>query len=319
MADTFDPQDIQRALDTLTQAYESDPGFVSVGFTADNMIVLRFLDAARGTRNVPSSFQMSIGAEGQTVRIEVRTESGPEIAPAIGDVEKDPPYRLAPGAVAGEMGGDQCRNANSMTSYGTIAFYAGNAIFAQQGGCNLRCETSPVMISNNHVIARSDAGKPGEVIWTPFRADTAKLHCVVPLRCNADLAFAKVTTWSGISSCRVRSIGSIFPEIRKPILGEGIRKHGARSGFTAGIVDRQENIRVGNRIYYGVYRTSRGFGCPGDSGSLVVRDDSRILGLYSWGEVIDCADDPRGWFWPLPDKLPTVQGPAGTAELTLTV
>lgn len=302
MAQRFTREEVQAALDSITDQLKTDADLIAVEFEANETITLRYRRAI--PRDLPASISMRASADGRDHAIAINARVGPEITHALGDPRLHPPMLAEEEALEGGMGGDRCQNVNS-NGYGTVSFYAGSAVYKQQGSCNVNMRTSPVLISNNHVIARSDAGQLGEEIMASGVGVIATLDAVLPLRCNGDLAFAKVSDWSRVQPCRVRGIGGILAQVRKPVLGEDIRKYGARTGLTGGIVEAQGNINVTNGHWYrGVYRTSRGFGCPGDSGSLVVSNDRRILGLYSWGEQKPCEDDPAGWFWPLPAETP---------------
>jgi hypothetical protein len=306
MANEFSAEDVQSAIDQLTDQLVHDADLLAVEFTMEGEIQLRY--RAGVPKGLPSFAEIVLSPEGDRARVAVAAYSGPEIVPAIGDVDRHPPLTRSP-TLDVAMGGDQCRNANAMNFYGTISFFAGTAVYTQHGKCNVNMRTSPVLISNNHVLARSDAAQLGEGIWTPSVGTVAKLDAFLPIDCNGDLAFAQVTQWGSVRSCHVQSIGGVIADVQVPKLGEDIRKHGARTGYTGGIVGTQGNINVQGRWYRGVWGVSRGFACPGDSGSLVVRNDARMLGLHSWGENIPCEDDPRGWFWPLPAELPGTTPP----------
>lgn len=296
---TLDEDSIQRVLDEISDLHEQDLNFISVQFTADQQVIVRYADHKRSKIVLPASVTVSADNGSKQVKVPVSRVSGPRIEPAFG-TEEDPPISVE--GLDGEMGGDQCRNANT-NAWGTISFYVrGGIILETTGRCNMRCETKPALVSNNHVIARSDAARQGEVIWTPFRADTARLHCFVPLSCegNADIAAAKVHDMNGITIWTIRQIGYL-KGVRRPGIGESIQKFGARTGYTRGSVTGKLNIRVDGRLYRGVFSTSGGFGCPGDSGSSVVSMGNDVLGLYSWGDVVPCDRSPAGYFFTLVD------------------
>src|SRR5215218_5852042 len=87
----------------------------------------------------------------------------------------------------------------------------------------------------------------------------------------------------------------------QPVMGEQIMKTGARTGTTSGKITGIEhiNVDVGGQVrtFNFAYRTSGGFGCPGDSGSAVVGNDLYLLGFFSWGESIPCSQNPVAYFW----------------------
>ncbi|TWC12500.1 MULTISPECIES: hypothetical protein [unclassified Pseudomonas] len=302
MTQRFTSEEIQAALDTITDQLKLDGNLIAVEFEANETITVRYRRDI--PKDLPAAISLRSNAEGCEHSIAINARISPDITHALGDPTLHPPKPGADEAVEGAMGGDKCWNVNSK-GYGTVSFYAGSAVYMQQGSCNVNMRTSPVLISNNHVIARSDAGKLGEEIQVEGAGMIAQLDAFLPLRCNGDLAFAQVKDWSRVRSCQVRRIGGVVTKVRRPVLGEDIRKYGARTHLTGGIVEAQANINLDNGHWFrGVYRTSRGFGCPGDSGSVVVANDRRILGLYSWGERIPCEDDPAGWFWPFPVETP---------------
>lgn len=295
----FDDDSIQNALDKITASNIGNENFICVEFIAeDPKILVRYCDEASISSKLPSTIQILTIDKTNSIQVSVLAITGPKIISHLGDLRIHPPYVQTSAELAGEMGGDQCRNANSMNYYGTIAFYLKSAEFQMSGRCNGRCVTTNALVSNNHVIARNDAGKPGEVIWTPLRNDTARLQCVIPLTCyaNVDLAFAQVNDMTGIPTATIRIIGKISG-FRRPNIGEAIKKYGARTGYTTGSVTGKTNIQVGGIIYRGVFSTTGGFGCPGDSGSAVVSSDNNAVGMYSWGDDIPCENNPTGYFY----------------------
>lgn len=291
--------EIQKALDEITNSHLGNNGFVLVEFTSDGTFVVRYTDIKYLLQGVSNEIEIFSSHERKAIKFTITHEVGPEIIPVFGNIKAHPPYASVE-ALIGEMGGDQCRNANRMDYYGTITFYAGSIQIETTGGnCSIRqCGAAPALMSNNHVIGRSDAAQRGEVIWTPFRADAAKLECLIPFSCRSstDVAIAKVGDISGISKWTVRTIGALRG-VRRPNIGEIIKKHGARTGYTTGTVTGQTNIKVGSYIYNRVFSTSGGFSCPGDSGAAVVASNNDVVGVLSWGDSAPCESNPRGYFW----------------------
>jgi len=294
----YDTETIQALLDQVTLEYIDNPAFISVEFTQEERIVVRFSRLDSLPKDARTNIVCSPVEGRPEATIEIAYEEGPEIVESLGEVDRDPPNEEFL-ATAGEMGGDQCRNANNMNYYGTISFYASSVSYDTSGLCNSNCSAAPALFSNNHVIARSDQASIGEVIWTPFNPDVARLSCFIPFRCNSstDMALARVNDLTGISRFTVRTIGKMTG-IRRPGIGEGIQKHGARTGYTTGTVSGQTNIKVGKYWFRRVFSTSGGFGCSGDSGSSVVGNDKNLLGIFSWGDDLPCSQNPRGYFWP---------------------
>jgi len=291
----FSYNEIQKALNSIAQMHLSDDNFVSTEFTDKEEFIVSYLNISRKNQLLPA--EISILNENRIEKvIRINSVEGPKIVPLIGDVEKDLPF-IKEAPLAGEMGGDQCRNANDMGHYGTISFYAGGLQIDVSGRiCNYHCGSNSVLVSNNHVIARSDSGGIGEVIWTPFRANVAQLACVLPLRCEADLAIARFSDPSGIQLWTIRTIGRLN-NVRNPTIGEGIKKHGARTGYTTGTIISQAVVNTGSHVYHNAFKTSGGFSCPGDSGSSIVANNNDLLGILSWGDNIPCEQNPAGYFW----------------------
>lgn len=173
------------------------------------------------------------------------------------------------------------------------------------------------VLSNNHVIADSNAAPVSTKIVQPGRLDggnvrsdrIATLQRFVPLRfgtaINAvDAAFAELdghgrgddmlsvhaTTWP---PCVVLSLRTGSPTIAVP--GMTVHKSGRTTGFTCGRVNA---VNVNNyKVGYGPLGAARfdgqiaieamnppvPFSYPGDSGSIVVDDQGRPIGLLFAG------------------------------------
>jgi hypothetical protein len=291
----FSYTEIQKALNKIAQMHSNDDNFVSVEFTDKEEIKVRYLNISKKSLLVPLNISL-LNENGEERIINISSEEGPNILPIIGDVEKDLPF-ISEAPLAGEMGGDQCRNANDMGHYGTISFYAGGLQIDVSGRiCNYHCGANSVLVSCNHVIARSDAGGIGEVVWTPFRANVANLACILPLGCEADLALAKFSDPSNIQLWTIRTIGRLN-NVRNPVIGEAIKKYGARTGYTTGTIISQAVVNTGSHVYHNAFKTSGGFSCPGDSGSSIVASNNDLLGVLSWGDNIPCEQNPAGYFW----------------------
>jgi hypothetical protein len=300
----FNHDELQAVLDLATEKYENLGELISVEFNSDNQILVRFKENSIKLKELESNQKFTLKLNNEDFEFNVSLSTGPEINEAFGDIKLHPPIQAIDTQNVNTMGGDQVRNSRDMNKYGTISFYAGSIQWESRGTCSINCTVKPALVSNNHVIALSDVGQVGDTIWTPYRADVAILDCIVPLRCttNSDIAFARVTNRTGIKTCQIRQIGSFPFEFRRPVIGERIHKYGARTGYTTGTITGIANIRVGNRQLRGVYVTSNGFSCPGDSGSTVVamNDTNHPLGLLSWGESIPCEQNPKGYFFAFP-------------------
>lgn len=300
----FNYDELQKILDSATSNFENLGELISVELNSDEQILIRFKENSINLADIELNQTLTLKLNNESFKFNIKFSTGPEINDSIGDLKLHPPIQPYDAQNVNTMGGDQVRNTRDMNKYGTVSFYAGSIQWETRGTCTINCTVRPALVSNNHVIALSDAGQVGDIIWTPYRADVAILDCIVPLRCtsNSDIAFARVTNRTGIKTCQIRQIGSFPFEFRRPVIGERIHKYGARTGYTTGTITGIANIRVGNRQIRGVYVTSNGFSCPGDSGSTVVamNDTSHPLGLLSWGDSIPCEQNPKGYFFAFP-------------------
>lgn len=300
----FNHDELQKILDSASSNFENLGELISVELDSDEQILIRFKENSINLVDIELNQTLTLIINNKSFKFNVNVSTGPEIKDSIGDIKLHPPIQPYDAQNVNTMGGDQVRSTRDINKYGTISFYAGSIQWETRGTCTINCTVRPALVSNNHVIALSDAGQVGDIIWTPFRADIAILDCIVPLRCtsNSDIAFARVTNRTGIKTCQIRQIGSFPFEFRRPVIGERIHKYGARTGYTTGTITGIANIRVGNRQIRGVYVTSNGFSCPGDSGSTVVamNDTNHPLGLLSWGDSIPCEQNPKGYFFAFP-------------------
>lgn len=290
--------DIQETLDKVTSELEKDSNFISVFFTEEDKFVIQSLNG-KVAFDVPPYLEVYNRIDNTIEKFPIEVQQGEEIVFHIGDVNIHPPLKIDDKS-NGQYGGDQCRNQNSMNYYGTISFFAGSVSVETEGNCFKKCTVKPGMVSNNHVIGRDGVGKPGEKIWTVFNPHVADLKCVVPYKCNTSIDYASATVNdTSVKNWEIRDIGKIN-KIVVPKRGQSIKKYGARSGFTTGKITGLGNIKVGKYMFYKIFSTSKGFGCPGDSGSSVLSDKNDLLGIYSWGEKgKDCPQQPVGYFWPM--------------------
>lgn len=291
----FDTVELQNFLVEVFKVYEDDSTFIGV-LNENNNVEIRFrslnkIDTARFTNK-------KLEINGVLIELDVNYTEGADIIPLLGHPEKDPFIQQAPGQLT-FTGGDICQNIAAGGFYGTISFFVLGEISVEVRGPygNKKCVTQKALVSNNHVIGRSDAGQAGEEILTINGFEIAKLSCTIPfkLQGNVDISTAVITDESKIQNWHVKEIGKLTT-LRRPTK-ESIRKYGARTGLTSGTVIGTANIVVAGYKYYNVFITSGGFNCPGDSGSAVVGSDNAVLGLVTWGDNIDCSQNPKGYFF----------------------
>jgi hypothetical protein len=154
-----------------------------------------------------------------------------------------------------------------------------------------------LILSNNHVLARSDAASPGEVISQPGLVDNlcqtpppvATLTAFPSLGSNVDAAIAELTSNSPMATDgSINGIGTISSNPKKPAIGLGVQKSGRTTGTTSGTVQSfNTNVKVQYQARCGqgkkftvsytnqVVVTPGSFSAGGDSGSLILTSDSK--------------------------------------------
>ncbi|HWQ55391.1 MAG TPA: hypothetical protein VN442_17020 [Bryobacteraceae bacterium] len=149
------------------------------------------------------------------------------------------------------------------------------------------------VLSNNHVLARSDQAKPGEIISQPGMIDngcragtTVAYFTVAPkLGSNVDAAVARLE--GGTMNATIEDIGQVSTAPANPSIGLLVAKSGRTTGFTTGNigsintrvkVQYQRGCGIGKKftVTYSdqIVINSSTFSAGGDSGSLIVTDDS---------------------------------------------
>jgi hypothetical protein len=179
------------------------------------------------------------------------------------------------------------------------------------------------VLSNNHVIGRSNAARPGESIIQPgFQSVQCNKQLTGPVARfsrrirlvfgetgsnDADAAIARVRP--GAVSERIDNIGPISDEPSEPIVGLAVQKMGATSCLTQGIVSAVAiDVRVmgynqpGRPPRVAMFRNQILVTAPsggpisaeGDSGSLIVTTDAcpRPVGLLFAGGTLGTLASP---------------------------
>jgi hypothetical protein len=185
------------------------------------------------------------------------------------------------------------------------------------------------ILSNNHVLAKTNSGFIGEVIIQPGLIDqnpgcfkdhhdaVANLSDFAPIsfRRNTvnrvDAAIAEAQTGRVDPSGFILNIGEVSNSIAAPFLGMPVRKNGRTSGLTTGTItaiDVTVDIQYGRQCGINTFpRTARftgqimigpgDFSGSGDSGSLIVEDCSpfpRPVGLLFAGSDTNTLANPIG-------------------------
>jgi hypothetical protein len=155
--------------------------------------------------------------------------------------------------------------------------------------------TTQYILSNNHVLARGDKAVAGEDISQPGLIDNscrvppivADFTAAPPLGSNVDAAIAELRSGTMDSTGFIEDVGVPSSTIRAATVGLGVAKSGRTTGFTTGTigsintsvnVQYQEDCAIGRKFtvsYTGqVVINSSSFSAGGDSGSLIVTNDS---------------------------------------------
>ena len=179
------------------------------------------------------------------------------------------------------------------TSGGNVADHTTTYCCSGTLGALVAKNGTQYILSNNHVLARSDQAAPGEDISQPGMVDsncsTASSNAVadfsnaVKLGGNVDAAIAQVRPGQVTPSGEILTVGIPSSTIATPAVGMGIAKAGRTTGFTcASIAATNTSVTVqyetqcnGGSTFNISYTnqvlvSSRSFSAGGDSGSLIV-------------------------------------------------
>lgn len=158
----------------------------------------------------------------------------------------------------------------------------------------------PLLLSNFHVMAVDSGWNVGDTMAQPSRVDTGSCPgSVVGTLLRAQLTSsvdAAVSTLQGRGhSCEIVGIGTVTGQA-SAALNVAVRKRGRTTGLSYGTVDSVSlsvSIDYGDGIGTRILTNQIGidpdttrnalFGDHGDSGSVVVDDSRRVLGLYFAG------------------------------------
>lgn len=203
--------------------------------------------------------------------------------------------------------------ANHQTTNNNYGVSAGNAndisrAFCCGGtaGALLQAQSGPLLVlSNNHVFARTDAGAVGESIIQPglidvgCRASNARvigsLSAYPKLGTNVDAATAVLKSGTMNTSGYIEDVGQVAGTAA-PIVGAAVAKSGRTTGLTTGAIEAinasvsvqyQKGCGSGKKFtvsYKNQIVTSPGVIAAGDSGSLLVDMSCKAMGLLFAGD-----------------------------------
>lgn len=156
--------------------------------------------------------------------------------------------------------------------------------------------TNQYILSNNHVLARSDQASAGEDVSQPGLIDSncaistvvADFTGAAPLGSNVDAAVAQLRPGQMDSSGFIEDIGVPGSSIVSPSVGLSVAKSGRTTGFTTGMISSintsvsvqyQAGCGQGKKFVVSytnqVVINSSTFSAGGDSGSLIVSNNSQ--------------------------------------------
>jgi hypothetical protein len=151
------------------------------------------------------------------------------------------------------------------------------------------------ILSNNHVLNRSDQGSAGDDISQPGLIDNncqvprivGDLSAAPPLGSNVDAAVALLRPGTMDSTGFIEDIGIPSSEIATATVGMSVAKSGRTTGFTTGnVTSTNTSVSVqyqrgcgGGKKFIVSYTNQvviggAGFSAGGDSGSLIVRNNT---------------------------------------------
>jgi hypothetical protein len=162
-------------------------------------------------------------------------------------------------------------------------------------GSLLKAGLNNYILSNNHVLARTDQAAVGEDISQPGLIDNgcrpprivADFTTAVPLGQNVDAAIAELRSDTMNTNGAIEDIGQINPTVKAPTVGLAVAKSGRTTGFTTGSISSintsvsvqyQKNCGSGKKFTVAytnqVVISSSSFSAGGDSGSLIVSNNN---------------------------------------------
>jgi hypothetical protein len=228
---------------------------------------------------------------------------------AVGILAMNMAPALAIGALDCSQRGPQARPISLGVSGGNINSLISSECFGGTLGSMVQNRQSKQFIlSNNHVLADINKAKPGQPIVQPGLADVscaqdpstevATFTRAIPILFGGtpngvDAGIAAVKP--GDVNSTILNIGGIASSVAEPTVGMSVQKMGRTTCYTTGTITAV-GVNV-LRIVYGLGKVAifrnqikigtNGFSSAGDSGSLIVTQEScpRAVGLAVCGRV----------------------------------
>jgi hypothetical protein len=189
----------------------------------------------------------------------------------------------------------QVRNLNLGVSGGNVNDITRRFCCSGTLGALVTDGTTQYILSNNHVLGRSDDAVVGEDISQPGMIDNncnpgtivADFTTAVPLGNNVDAAIAQLRPGQMNSSGAIEDIGTPSSTVAAPTVGMSVAKSGRTTGATTGTiasvntsvsVQYQQSCGQGKKFVISytnqVVINSSTFSAGGDSGSLIVTNNA---------------------------------------------
>jgi hypothetical protein len=201
---------------------------------------------------------------------------------------------LLPSGLADGGANHQVRNLHFGVSGGNVNDHSNAFCCSGTLGSLVTDGTTQYVLSNNHVLARSDQAVAGEDISQPGLIDNgcrvppivADFTGAAPLGSNVDAAVAQLRTGQMDPTGFIEDIGVPSGTIANPSVGLAVAKSGRTTGFTTGTVSSintsvnvqyQKGCNSGKKFTVSytnqVVVNSSTFSAGGDSGSLIVTNN----------------------------------------------
>ena len=201
---------------------------------------------------------------------------------------------LTPGLADGGAN-HQGRNQHFGVSGGNVNDHSSAFCCSGTLGSLVTINGTQYILSNNHVLARSDQAVAGEDISQPGLIDNScrvatlvgDFTAAVPLGSNVDAAIAQLRAGTMDSTGFIEDIGVPGNSIVNPSVGLGVAKSGRTTGFTTGTISSintsvsvqyQRGCNGGKKFTVSytnqVVINSSTFSAGGDSGSLIVTNNA---------------------------------------------
>lgn len=202
---------------------------------------------------------------------------------------------IGPSLLADGGPNHQVANTNFGVSGGNIKDISKAFCCSGTLGSLVHSGTTNYILSNNHVLARSDQAVAGEDISQPGLIDNgcrvppivADFTTAAPLGSNVDAALAQLRSGAMNITGSIEDIGTISAVVKAPSVGLAVAKSGRTTGFTTGSigsintsvsVQYQKGCNSGKKFTVSytnqVVINSTTFSAGGDSGSLIVSNNA---------------------------------------------